>query len=158
MTGLVNISEAASLGLHTMALLAQNGRKRHTTQEIAKALRASAHHLAKVMQRLTKAGLVTSVRGPQGGFLMERPAGEITLLEIYEAIEGRLAPHGCFFRAPLCVGTDCVLGEVILSARQQLERHFSKTTLDELSGRCGLMVTLGSRTNEDHGSITVEGE
>ncbi len=158
MTGLVNISEAASLGLHTMALLAQNGRQRHTTQEIAETLKASAHHLAKVMQRLTKAGLVTSVRGPQGGFLVERPAGEITLLEIYEAVEGRLTPHGCFFRAPVCVGTDCVLGEVILSVHQQLERHFSKTTLDELSGRCGLMVTLGRRTNEDKESIKIEQE
>ena len=150
MTRLVNISEAASLGLHTMALLAQNGRQRHTTQEIAGTLRASAHHLAKVMQRLTKAGLVSSLRGPQGGFLVEKPAEKITLLEIYEAIEGRLTPQKCFFRAPVCVGVDCILGEVILSVHRQLEKHLSKTTLAELSGRCGLLVTLGRRTSEDN--------
>ena len=78
MTNLLRISDAASLGLHTMGLLA--GRStRLSTQEIARSLGASEHHLAKVMQRLAKMGLVVSTRGPQGGFVLSRPPAEITL-------------------------------------------------------------------------------
>ena len=64
MANFVRISEAASLGLHTMALLAKRGETRTTNQEIADMLGASVHHLAKVMQRLVRAGLVDSAVGP----------------------------------------------------------------------------------------------
>ena len=51
-----------------MALLAAHPRERMSAGRIAELLGASQAHLAKVMQRLVKAGLVDSVRGPGGGF------------------------------------------------------------------------------------------
>jgi Rrf2 family protein len=133
MTRLVNISEAVSLGLHTMTLLATNAGHRLSNRHIADTLNASGHHLAKVMRRLVKAGLVDSVSGPQGGFLLSRPAEDITLLTIYEAIDGTIDEEECLLGEPICSGRNCLLGEVLHSIHAQLRDYLSNTTLAELA-------------------------
>jgi Rrf2 family protein len=134
MAKLVRISEAASLGLHTMAMLAREGQNRLTTQEVAARLCASGHHLAKVMQRLARAGLVSATRGPQGGFQLLKSAEDIRLLEIYEAIEGPLIPNGCLLSRPACDCTrDCALGDIVRKVHHLVQRHLSDTTLAELA-------------------------
>lgn len=135
-----------------MALLAKGCDRRFTNQEIAAALGASAHHLAKVMQRLAKVGLVSSVRGPRGGFSLGKPADEVTLLEIYEVVEGPLATCGCLLQTPVCDGTDCVLGDVVQTIHAQLRDYLSKTTLAKLAGSLGLLVSLPPQ-NADSASI-----
>lgn len=116
-----------------MALLAIGDGQRLRNQQIAKVLDASGHHLAKVMQRLVRAGLVDSVPGPQGGFLLDRPAKDVTLLAIYEAIDGNLDEEVCLLGDPICSGRNCVLGEVLLSIQRQLRDYLSKTTLAQLA-------------------------
>ena len=133
MTRLVNISEAVSLGLHAMALMATDAGRRLRNQQIAETLRASGHHLAKVMQRLVKAGFVDSVPGPQGGFLLDMPAENVTLLMIYEAIDGTLGEEECWLAEPICDGSNCMLGEVLSSIHGQLRGYLGKTTLAELA-------------------------
>jgi Rrf2 family transcriptional regulator, iron-sulfur cluster assembly transcription factor len=59
--------------------------------EIARAQEVPPLFLAKVLQILTKAGVVKSRRGVKGGFLLARSAGEITMKEVIEAIEGPIA-------------------------------------------------------------------
>ncbi|MBL7043739.1 MAG: Rrf2 family transcriptional regulator [Pirellulaceae bacterium] len=130
---LVNISEAASLALHTMAVLASATDQRFTNQGLAARLKASSHHLAKVMQRLAKAGLVDSVRGPQGGFRLGRAAKTVTLLEIYEAVDGPVDDGVCLLGEPLCEGMDCVLGEYILSVHRQMRDYLAETKLSALA-------------------------
>jgi Rrf2 family protein len=134
MPRLINISEAVSLALHTMALLATVEQRRVRNQELADSLNASKHHLAKVMQRLVRAELVDSICGPQGGFLLRRPADKITLLEVYEAIEGHLGEARCLLKEPVCRGRDCILGEVIHSIQKQLRDYLNDTTLADLAG------------------------
>lgn len=50
---------------------------------------ASRHHVAKVLQRLAQSGLIASKRGPGGGFYLKGDPSTISLLDIYESIEGR---------------------------------------------------------------------
>lgn len=133
MSRLVNISEAASLALHGMALLAAQRDQRFTAQQLADRLQASSHHLAKVMQRLAKAQLVESSRGPQGGFTLARPAHTIKLLEIYEAVEGPLGGEGCLLGQPICDGKDCVLGEVVQRVHREARNYLARTRLSELA-------------------------
>jgi Rrf2 family protein len=140
---LVKISEAASLGLHTMALLARESSRRFTNQQIADTLSASGHHLAKVMQRLAKAGLVTSIRGPQGGFELARTPEELRLLEIYEAVEGPFGDRECFFDEPICNGRECVLGDLVQSIHKQIRDYLTKTTLAELAKGFGIRSANG---------------
>jgi len=70
--------------------------------QLASALRASEAHLSKVLQRLARAGMVTSVRGPKGGFLMARDAAEVSLLDVYVALDGPVAEETCLLAKPAC--------------------------------------------------------
>jgi len=120
--------------LHTMVVLAKSDDRRLTNQQIAETLQASSHHLAKVMQRLAKVPLVDSIRGPQGGFRLAFPAEEITLLEIYETIEGPLDEGGCLLENPICSGAPCILGAAVVKLHRQFKDYLENTTLAELAG------------------------
>jgi Rrf2 family protein len=85
--------------------------------------------VTKVIQRLGRAGLVRSVRGPRGGSSLTGPPAEITLLQIYEAIEGPLTPLGCLLSKPLCKGGCCLLGGLLQEVSRSMHHHFAKTTL-----------------------------
>ena len=134
MTNILRISEAASLGMHTAVLLAGDPERLFTVGEVATLLGASEAHLSKVLQRLGHIGIVRSVRGPRGGFALVRPGGEVTLLEVYEAIEGPLPESACLLGRPVCQGSACVLGGLIASINQQVRGYLSQTTLAELTG------------------------
>jgi Rrf2 family protein len=60
-------------------------------REIGARQRIPARYLEQIFQRLRRAGLVTSKRGPGGGYRLARPPAEITLREVVEAVEGPLA-------------------------------------------------------------------
>ena len=113
MSTVLRISEAASLAFHTMALLATEHERPLTTHEIASAFDVSQAHLAKVLQRLAHAGLVRSARGPRGGFTLARPAEGITLLDVYETIEGPLTPSDCLLGSKICGGEACIFGSLV---------------------------------------------
>jgi Rrf2 family protein len=131
MPPLLKISEAASLALHTMALLASQENSTLSTRQAATRLRVSEAHLAKVLQRLSKQGLLTSTRGPKGGFALARPPRDITLLDIYQAAEGPLRPRNCLLDRPVCEG-NCILGGLLGSVDEQVSTYFSQTTLADL--------------------------
>lgn len=102
MPGLLRITDAAVLGIHALALMAGADEPTRVTQ-LAESLRASEAHLSKVMQRLARAGMVTSIRGPKGGFLLAVDAADVSLLEIYEALDGPVDQETCLLSTPACV-------------------------------------------------------
>jgi len=130
MAGVLRISEAAILGLHAAQLLAQCGEEMLTAHEIAGALRCSSSHLVKVMQRLVRAGIANSTRGPHGGFCLAKLPSEISLLEVYEALEGRLPAAGCFFSRQVCAGP-CMFGGLLSGINAQVHAYLTQTLLSQ---------------------------
>jgi len=55
----------------------------------------SLHYLEQLFNKLRKGGIVSSVRGPSGGFKLAKPATEITVEEIIRAVEGPIVPVLC---------------------------------------------------------------
>lgn len=129
MPNVLRISEAASLALHTTVLLAANSGELLSTREIASTLKMSAAHLSKVLQRLARHGLVESIRGPKGGFSLARSPAKITLLEVYEAIEGRMGDADCLLSERLCDGKNCIMGSLLKDTNRQVRNYLSKTKL-----------------------------
>ena len=132
MTNLLRISEATTLALHTMVYLARDPEQPVPTREIAGSLHASEAHLAKVLQRLSKAGLVQAQRGPTGGYSTAENGAEITLLEVYEAVEGPLRSSNCLFAAPVCDGSGCIMGDLLERIQRQVRSYLSETRLSDL--------------------------
>ncbi len=128
-----NISEAANLAIHALTYLANNPDLQPiSTGQVAEALDASDNHLSKVFQRLTKVGLVKSIRGPRGGFYLAWEPGDITLLEIYEAIDGVLGENSCLLDHPSCDRETCVFGDLVSNIQNKVNNHFKNTTLAHL--------------------------
>ncbi len=129
----LKISEAASLAMHALGYLANREDHPVTVREIASRFEISEAHLSKVLQRLVKVGLLRSIRGPKGGFLLTRDPGVISLLEIYEAVEGTIEPSQCLLGASICDGESCILGKIVLEANQMLRKRLDETSLIEVS-------------------------
>ena len=132
MSNILKISEAASLALHVAVILAAKPDELVPTKEFASMLQASEAHLSKVLQRLEKAGIVNSTRGPKGGFKLNKSGNEITLLEVYEAIDGELSTSNCLLNKDLCNG-DCIMGDLIEKLNMQVKNYLSNTKLDSLT-------------------------
>jgi Rrf2 family protein len=130
MAKVVTISEAASLAIHAVVLIASSDKLINVNQ-IADATAASRNHLAKVMQRLGKQGIVTSSRGPTGGFKLKRPANELTLYDIYESIEGPIEIQGCPLERPICPFDKCLMGGIIHRVTHDLKKYLQAETIDK---------------------------
>lgn len=131
---IVRISEAASLALHAMTFLAaQEPDHAVSTRDIADVLHVSDNHLSKVAQRLAKSGLVVSRRGPGGGVLLAKPAADITLLDIYQAIEGEFKSAGCLLTTRVCDPGNCIFGDLLHSVNTQVRERLETTRLDSLA-------------------------
>jgi len=89
MSKIVSLSEAASIALHGIILIARSENNLNVIK-IAEETGNSKHHVAKVMQRLVKDGYIESQRGPSGGFVLKKDPKDISFLEIYETIEGKI--------------------------------------------------------------------
>lgn len=132
MTNMLKISEAASLALHTTVMLAADPDNLYSTNELASAIHASKAHLSKVLQRLEKSDIVKSTRGPNGGFKLTKSGNDITLLEVYEAIDGKLYPSNCLLNECICNG-DCIMGKLLGDLNNQVRDYLIKTKLSMLT-------------------------
>lgn len=128
MAELFNTPEAARLGLHAALILAHHPAERWTINRLARILGVSAAHLAKVLAQLEKAGLVKGKTGPSGGYLLVRPAKEISLLAVYQAVAGTVEVNHCPFAIPICHG-GCPVGNFLLKTNRQLVRYLKTTSL-----------------------------
>jgi len=124
MKNLVNVSEGAYLALHGLAYIAQKSPERISVKKLAEVLHASEAHLAKVFQKLSKAELVKSVRGPSGGFELNHPAEEINFLQIYEVIEGKVELGGCPFGKKNCFFQSCIFNSALNRISQDIYNTF----------------------------------
>lgn len=130
MSNVLALSEAATIGIHSMALIAMSQEKLNVSQ-IAEKIGSSKHHVAKVMQRLAKENFVASNRGPTGGFILKKQPVEISLLEIYEAIEGKVEIESCPGSKEHCPFGSCVLGDVSHKLTLEFIKFLKLQTLDK---------------------------
>jgi Rrf2 family protein len=130
MSNIVALSEAASIGLHSMVLIARSNQTLNVGQ-IAEKILSSRHHVAKILQRLTKNGFISSNRGPSGGFMLRQSPEEITLLDIYEAIEGKFQVQSCPGDKPECPFGTCLLGDMSYKVSTEIRDYLVNKRLSD---------------------------
>jgi Rrf2 family protein len=130
-------TKATRLALHAALQLAVADGERVKTQEIADRYRLPMNHLAKVLGQLVRAGIARGARGVGGGYQLARPAGEITLLEVVEAVEGP-REVGCTLRddGGPCP-EPCDLRRVLDDLEDQAVERLRGVTLADMTDRRG---------------------
>lgn len=131
MTKVVHISEAASLAVHSMALIATN-KEMLNVNHIADLTNSSRNHLAKVMQILVKNDYLTSTRGPKGGFILKKDASTIYLLQLYELMEGPIEKQHCGIFTDKCPFTSCVFGNLANRFSEDFIEYLKATSLTDI--------------------------
>jgi Rrf2 family iron-sulfur cluster assembly transcriptional regulator len=103
-------------------------------EEICKAESIPKSFLAKIFQNLTRAGLIRSQRGIHGGFKLARKPDKISVLEILEAVEGKIAFQRCLEEPAGCHKQDaCSLCDIFTEAQDRVKDIFQNTSLADLT-------------------------
>lgn len=132
MSELNKFSESVVLGIHAMIELSKNLESGCTIKYLANKLEASEATLAKVLQLLRRSGLVIAQRGPEGGYKLAFSPDRITLLSIFEAIEGRVETSKCLLGSEQCKYEYCQLGRIIWAMSQRIKIYFENIKLSDL--------------------------
>jgi Rrf2 family protein len=126
----VRLQKNTLLGIHSMLEFAAQPARQLSVADLAASLRASPHHLAKVLRTLGRAGLVESVRGARGGYRFVANPRRVTLMDVIARFEdiSAPAPRARRARRPAERALDEVLAEIDQTARAT----FGSVTLDTM--------------------------
>jgi len=130
MSKIINLSEASSIALHAMIIISR-AKEPVNADVIAEQTASSRHHVAKVMQRLTKEGYIGSTRGPNGGFFMTGNPKKISLLNIYETIEGKIVATKCPVDKQVCSFDKCFINNITHQMTLDFADYLKKQTLNK---------------------------
>ncbi len=133
----MKISTKGRYGLRVMTDLAVNGSDGCVSlKDIAEREHLSEKYLEQIVNQLSKAGLVKSLRGAKGGYHLTRSPEEITVEEILKATEGSLAPVACAEDNGKCVNYgDCVTSFIWTEIYKATIAVVSRITLKDLAER-----------------------
>lgn len=119
--------------------------ERVTAQDIAKRRLIPRAFVRRVVTRLANAGLLITTRGASGGLELARPASEISLLQVVDAMEGSIALNGCAVNPQECpLMQVCSVHEVWVDTRRVLLEELSRSTFDKLARRGARLASLSS--------------
>ena len=92
----MRLSKTDAYALHALGYLGTRPREEKTSgDDISAATGIARPYLMRVLATLVSAGIVTSCKGPGGGYCLARPAAEISLRDVMRAIDGPIAPLSC---------------------------------------------------------------
>lgn len=100
--------------------------------DISKSEHIPKGFLAKILQSLAKAGLIRSRQGARGGFALSHPAEKISVLEVIEVIEGKIAFQRCMEEGGCERADSCTLCAVFSEAQNRVTEVFSEMTVRDL--------------------------
>jgi Rrf2 family protein len=125
------ISQTAEYALRAIVYLADQDSPR-TTVQIATTTRVPVGYLAKVLQNLSRAGLVTSQRGLNGGFTLRQDPHDLSILKVINAVDPIQRIRECPLGIPSHGRRLCPLHHRLDRAGEMVERAFGETMVSEL--------------------------
>ena len=130
----MRIPASVDYAIRAMAELASRGEGPVTAEELAVAQGIPLKFLRGIMTELKRSRLVSSQRGPEGGFVLTRPANEISLADIFRAIDGPLATvRDQSLSSMTHTGAAAELPTVWMAVRASLRRVLEVVTIADLA-------------------------
>ena len=129
----MKVSSKGEYGLRALFDLAQHYEQSpRRSREIGQAQKIPEDYLNQLLIYLRKAGLINSLRGPQGGHVLARPPAQITLLEVIQVLEGDISPVA---HAADPVALDKILSEIWKHIQDETTRILQANSLQDLCDR-----------------------
>lgn len=129
------VTRKTDYAVRCVLYLARDDDQVSNVTEVSKAMHIPKTFLAKIFQKLVKAGLVESIRGMNGGFRLARKPSKISLLDIMDAIQGPAAINLCAVDKRKCRrSAACAVHPVWVELRRDVNRKLSEQTIDRLAG------------------------
>lgn len=133
---MLRLAKLADYGLVISAALADMGPERVKLEQVAERSGVPVPTVRKIMKLLVDAGLVKSERGIHGGYLLARPAGQISLAEVVQAVEGGMALTECCREDNLCdVASSCTVQSNWSVVNHTVQTLFNRITLMDMTRR-----------------------
>ncbi len=117
-----------------MYIALKPGDEMTSIRELAKTLEIPYHFLAKILQDLTRKGLLASLKGSAGGYMLAMPKETITAFQIVDAIDGSSFTTNCLMGFPACSDEfPCAAHTSWKQVREELERMLKSTSIYEMA-------------------------
>jgi len=126
-------SKKTDYAIHALIILAKRPNKDLSVEEIAKIENVSSSYLAKVMQKLSGAGIVSSSEGKKGGYSLAKAPKKIDLASIVKILEEEENMFNCVDDLHGCdIRNRCKIHSIFTKAYQKMLEELSKTSLDQI--------------------------
>jgi len=131
----MQITREGDYGIRSVLYLSRQPFKKISyVNEISEEYQIPRSFLAKILQKLVKAKIVRSYRGVKGGFSLARLSREISLLDVIEAIEGKIHLNVCMMDKKKCLfSKQCPVSPVWNTVQTGFTKVLSQTNFDELA-------------------------
>ena len=128
------ISRRTDYALRLVAIMAASGDEPISVRTASEAQGVPYAFARSIQHDLTLAGIVTARRGSHGGVVLARPASELTVLDIIEAMQGRLTMSVCAVDDDWCPRSDhCAFHELWIGADKILRDYLASYTIESLA-------------------------
>lgn len=122
-------------GVHALVLLAAEPERLRTSDDLAGKLEINPVVVRRIFSRLHQAGLLKSQKGPHGGSRLAKSPKQITLADVYGALDGGDLFHPAEFAGAQPAKVSAALKRAFRSAEDALRYELAKTTLNQLAKR-----------------------
>src|SRR5256886_16377672 len=131
---MLKLTKKADYALMAMKHLAENADDgAHSAKDVADAFGIPPEALAKILQRLAKAGLLHSQHGINGGYTLGRPAHTISAFEVIKAIDGPLFITSCVTVRGECDQTErCTIREPLRKVNESIEQVLKNIKISQM--------------------------
>ncbi len=129
-------SKACEYGIRAMIYIARRSKEggRAGIKEISKGIDSPEPFMAKILQDLSRKGLVLSMKGPNGGFYIDTKSGNIALADVVTAIDGDQLFTGCGLGLKACnEKKPCPIHDEFKAIRTRLKSMLESTHIDEFA-------------------------
>jgi len=127
------LTKNSDYAVRALVYLAKHNDRYVPSSEIASSETIPLHFLRRILQKLTKAGLVSSREGIAGGVRLAQHPSKIKVGEVIRIFQGRIQLSECMFRKRLCSNrARCVLRKKIKQIEKSVIRQFERLTIASL--------------------------
>jgi Rrf2 family protein len=127
---------STELAIQALRLLHFNDGEVMTTMSIAQSIGTTSPVFSKIAHKLRSAGLIKTIQGQKGGYVLGRPAKEISAYDVFLCTEGDLRLNCCLETSQRCshgVETDCKVHKLLYGIQDELIKKLSRVNIVDLA-------------------------